>query len=211
MRVRAALCALVVVLVAAPLRPAPAQAEEQVAGTVVRLKGLAVAMQDAMPRVLAVGSQVLVGDVISTGKGARLEVRMLDDSVLTLGARTVFDIIDYVYKESYGNAALRVLSGSFRVVTGKIAKLAGQPFQVAGEVATIGIRGTDFWGGPLDGVFQVVLLGAGTIVITNRAGSVEISEVGNGTKIESADVAPTPPKVWHRTKITRAARSVAFD
>ena len=190
---------------------APAAADEHTAGTVVRLQAPVLAVQDALPRVLSVGDPVFVGDVISTGKGARIQVRMIDDSVFNLGERTSFTIIDYVYRDEAGNAALRLLEGSFRAVTGKLAQASGGSFTVETEVATIGIRGTDFWGGALDGVFNIALLGGAGIVIENRAGRVEITEVGVGTTITSADVAPTTPKRWPQAKLRRAAETVKFD
>jgi hypothetical protein len=210
MMLRAGLVLLAVLAVgAAP--GAHAQDEEDVAGTVTRLKGAVVAMHDAVPRVLEVGSEIFVGDVISTGHTARVELRMIDEGVLSLGARTVFNVIDYTFKDIDTKATLRLISGSFRALTGKIAEASGGRFQVATEVATIGVRGTDFWGGGLDGHFQVALLGGKSIVIENRAGRVEITEVGAGTTVRGADVAPTPPKAWSKDKIGRAAATVAFD
>jgi CheY-like chemotaxis protein len=70
-------------------------ADEEQAGTVTRLKGAAFAMQDAIPRVLSVGAAIQRGDVISTSPGARLEMKMLDDAVMTLGEKTIFVVIDY--------------------------------------------------------------------------------------------------------------------
>ncbi len=43
--------------------------DDNVAGTVLRLQASAVAVQDAVPRALAVGEPIFVGDVLSTGKG----------------------------------------------------------------------------------------------------------------------------------------------
>lgn len=67
--------------------PARAQ-DDEVNGAVTRLQGNAVAMQDAIPRPLKVGDTILNGDVISTAKGARLEMRMIDDGVIALGEGT---------------------------------------------------------------------------------------------------------------------------
>jgi hypothetical protein len=45
------------------------------------------------------------------------------------------------------------------------------------EVATIGVRGTEFWGGLLDGVHQFALLSGNAIIVENKAGRVEMSLV----------------------------------
>lgn len=200
-----AVLALLFVLVAAP-----GLAQEDTAGTIVRLKGAAVAMQDAVPRPLAVGDTVLRGDVISTGPGARVEIRMLDDAVMTLGERTVFVVIDYITQGAEPNAAMRLLEGAFNAVSGEMMKTAGATFTIETETATIGIRGTTFWGGKLDGVFEVALLAGREIVIENKAGRVVIDTVGDGTAVDSADRPPTPPKAWSRAKIARARATVAF-
>ncbi len=184
-------------------------AAEDVAGTVTRLKGSAVAMQDAFPRVLKVGDMILRGDVISTGTGARLEMKMLDEAVMTLGEKTIFVVIDYI-AQGEPNAAMRLLQGAFSAATGNMMKTAGARFTVDTEAVTIGIRGTTFWGGMLDGVFEVALLDGKALIVENKAGRVVIDRVGEGTAIRAADVAPTPPKAWGQSKLDRAIATVAF-
>ncbi len=184
-------------------------AAEDVAGTVTRLKGSAVAMQDALPRALKVGDKILRGDVISTGAGARLEMKMLDEAVMTLGEKTIFVVIDYI-AQGEPNAAVRLLQGAFSAVSGDMMKIAGARFTVETETATIGIRGTTFWGGTLDGVFEVALLAGPAVIVENKAGRVVIGKVGEGTTIGAADVAPTPPKAWGQGKLGRAIATVAF-
>ena len=191
------------------LAPGFADDAEDAAGTVTRLKGSAVAMQDAVPRPLKVGDKVRKGDVISTGKGARLEMRMLDDAVMTLGEKTIFIVIDYVIGGNEPNAALRLLQGTCSAVSGKMMKTAAK-FTVETEVATIGIRGTTFRGGMLDGVFEVALLDGKEVFIENKAGRVVIDKVGDGTAIRAADTAPAPPKKWGSVKLGRAIATVAF-
>jgi hypothetical protein len=190
--------------------PASAATDDDVAGTVFRLQGSAVAMQDAVPRPLKEGAKVLRGDVISTGKASRLEMKMLDDAVMTLGERTVFVVIDYVPKGAQPFAAMRLLEGAFSAVSGEMMKTASAKFTVETETATIGIRGTTFWGGKLDGVFEVALLDGRQIVVENKAGRVVIDKVGDGTLIRAADSAPTPPAAWPTAKVDRAKATVAF-
>lgn len=192
------------------LAAGPLFADGDVAGAVVRLKGSAIAMQDAVPRVLKAGAKILRGDVISTGPGARLEIRMIDDAVMTLGEKTIFVVIDYTAKGAAPNAAMRLLQGAFSAVTGDMMKTASATFTVDTELATIGIRGTTFWGGTLDGVFQIALLDGKAITVETKAGRVVIDTVGTGTSLTAAGVAPTAPKAWSGEKIGRALATVAF-
>ena len=192
------------------LAPGFADAADDAAGTVTRLKGSAVAMQDAVPRPLKVGDKVHKGDVISTGPGARLEMRMLDDAVMTLGEKTIFIVIDYITGGAEPNAAMRLLQGAFSAVSGEMMKMAAAKFTVETEAATIGIRGTTFWGGVLDGAFQVALLAGQAVIVENKAGRVVISKVNDGTLITDANTAPTAPKSWGSGKLGRAIATVAF-
>ncbi|NQV84657.1 MAG: FecR domain-containing protein [Rhodospirillales bacterium] len=180
------------------------------AGTVTRLKGAAIAMQDALPRALKVGDKIERGDVISTGSGARLEMTMLDDAVMTLGEKTIFVVIDYIAGGAEPNAAMRLMQGAFSAVSGKMMKTAGAKFAVLTETATIGIRGTTFWGGMLDGAFQVAMLDGHAVIVETKAGRVVIDRVGDGTKITDANTAPTTPNKWGGNKLDRAIATVAF-
>ena len=195
---------------ALPTLGSPETPEDHVAGTVTKLKANAIAVQDALPRALMVGSLVFVGDVISTGADTRIEVRMIDDGVITLGERTVFVVIDYVFKDGQGNAALRLLSGAVRAVTGSIGKLDNRPFMVLSEVATVGIRGTDFFAGFIHDEFHVGLLGGAGVYVKNSAGSVELTKIGDGTKVTGPGGAPTKPEPWPKAMTKLTSEAVSF-
>jgi len=175
-------------------RPAPGAAGGgDIAGNVLRMQGTAVAMQDARPRILKPGDPIYIGDVLSTGEGARLEIRMIDDGLFTLSERTVFVVIDYTFNGG-GNAATRLMSGSLQAVSGKLAKLNTQPFRMETEFATIGIRGTTFWAGSMpDGNLHVGLWSEGRVVVENRAGRSEITNRGDGISVGGNDKSPSPP------------------
>ena len=182
------------------------------AGRVARVKGAAVAVQNAKTRVLAVGDPVLIGDILSTGAGGRLEIRMIDGGLFTLGDATAFIILDYTFGGAASNGVVRLLSGAFEAVSGELAKLGGQPLRMETEVATIGIRGTKLWAGTMpDGVFHVGLLSEGRIVVENRAGRVEITERNFGTHIDGPNAAPSKPSLWPQTMTNMATEIISFD
>lgn len=202
------LTVFVLVAGAAGLR---AQSAEEFAGTVVRLQKAAVAVQDALPRPLKVGDKIYRGDVISTGKGSRIEIKMLDDSIMTLGERASFTVIDFIATGPAPTASLRVLEGAFAAISGKIAKVADAGMVIETRTATIGIRGTGFWGGTIDGDFQIALLTPGSITVENKAGRVVLDKVGTGTLIKDGKTAPTAPNEWGGDKLDRAKKTVAFQ
>ena len=181
-----------------------------VIGKVTRLQKTAYAMQDALPRKLGVDSAIQLGDVISTGKGARVEIVLNDGTEVTLGERTHFVMQEFIMQNSENNAVMRLLEGAFKVTSGKMMKLAGAEMLVQTNTATIGIRGTTFWGGTLDGDFEVALLGGKGVYVETKAGRVELSKVGDGTKVPDNNSAPSNPMAWEQKKLNRAADTVSF-
>jgi len=185
--------------------------QENIAGIVTRLSSSALAVQDAQPRVLMVDSPIYVGDVISTGPEARIEITMIDETIMTLGESAVFIVIDYVFQGDEGNAATRLLSGALRSVSGKIAELQNKPFKVYSEFGTVGIRGTDFWAGYLHGEFHIGLLGGAGVYVENEAGRTELTRIGDGTKIKKRGQAPTPAESWANDMLNMSKESVSFE
>lgn len=179
-------------------------------GKVLRLKSMATAMQAATPRPLHVGADILVGDVISTGKDARLEFSLNDGSTVTLGADTTFALDDFSDAPARESIAMRMLTGAFAAASGRIAAINPDAMTVATAVATIGIRGTTVWGGRLTDDFEVALLAGRAVRVTTRAGSVELTTVGTGTSIASADNPPAAPVDWAPAKISQARSTVEF-
>jgi hypothetical protein len=192
----------------------PLSAQQQnsdVVATVSRIEKAAVAMQDALPRSLEVGSEVQLGDIISTGKDARLELTFSDGTSVKLGERTQFKVIEFVVEQNGGNAVMRLMKGAFEMSSGSMMKLASASMVVETETATIGIRGTRFWGGKLDGDMEIALLDGKGVYVENKAGRVELTRVGTGTKIPDFNTAPTAPIAWGKSKLSRAAATTSFS
>lgn len=184
------------------------------AGVVSRVEGVALAIQDAVPRPLAKGAKIYIGDVLSTGKKSRLEVEIKDGTVFNLGARSSFNVIDFTFYSgedaSKSSGVFRLLNGAVNGATGKLASLGG--IRIAADAATIGIRGTSFWVGDMpDGSLGVVHWQGGGLDVGNAQGSVRIEGNGEGSEIENADTAPGKPKFWRRWKREFARWTVEFD
>ena len=62
---------------------------DEVVGSGVKIQGSAIAMQDAVPRILKAQSPIMMGDVISTGKASRVAIKMIDEAQFNLGARQI--------------------------------------------------------------------------------------------------------------------------
>jgi len=170
-----------------------AWAGDTVIGQVVRKTGQVSVWRGELRQMLEVGDPIYPEDVLRTGLVGRVEVRFVDDTSITLADRTTFSIKDYGLTEPYPRAKFQLLLGAVRTVSGTIAQTYPEGFSVSTPVATIGIRGTDFWAGTLDGLFNVVLLSGAAVVVENPRGRVELTRPGQSTQVEIPGVAPPDP------------------
>lgn len=185
-----------------------AAAAEEI-GYVERVQGEAYALGDE-ERALAEGAAINFGERVMTGPDARLEITFVDETSLTLGANAVMQMDEFVFDGTGGTMALDMLAGAFAFTTGLIGQNDHADVSVTTPVSTIGIRGTTFWGGPLDDAYGVLILD-GAVVVRTRGGEVVLDEVGEGTSIASADAAPGEVKLWPEDKTARAFATIAFD
>ncbi len=182
-----------------------------VIGTAVRVQGQANSVMPGVPsRSLAQGDTIRFGEEVVTGQDARAQLRLLDDTDIILGENSRLAIDEYVYEPERGKGAatMRMAAGVFRAVTGAIGKAHPDSVSVITPVATIGIRGTTFWGGPIDGVYGV-LVQDGRVEVRNSLGTVELS-AGEGTTLGSAATAPSSPVTWSEGRKARALETVTF-
>ncbi|OEU69238.1 MAG: hypothetical protein BA863_17805 [Desulfovibrio sp. S3730MH75] len=114
-------------------------------GVITGLTGEAYAESDSGSRVLEPGSPIFQGEQLVTGPAGNIEVRFVDDTLLSQGGNSRITLDDYVYDTTDTSASellLDITEGTFRVVTGKIAEQNPERFKVGSPLATIGIRGT---------------------------------------------------------------------
>jgi hypothetical protein len=178
------------------------------AAMVLRLQGEAWA--DARP--LAVGDPLRVGELLKTGPGARLEVRFADGMDLVLGeaAGMRVDAFAWVPETAGGSAKLFLESGAFLLETGQVGKLPDHPLEVRTPIASVGVRGTRFWGGPLGSLFDLLLL-EGRVVVRSAGGVVELGQPGQGTSLSGPDEPPHQPTNWGDERVKRAFATVSFS
>lgn len=201
-------------LVACLLAPLTASAatEPAVAGKITRLKGEAkLTRPGAGKSALAEGSVVNVGDRIDTGDEARLELTLADDTKMTLGgnARLVIDEFVYNPEKSQGWAFLDLIKGAFRFTTGKISGMTDKKVTVKTGFASLSVRGTDFWGGPIDDSHGVLVL-EGKVEVKTRKGKVLLDTPKAGTMVAGRKHKPSEVKEWGQAKIDRAVATVTF-
>lgn len=183
-------------------------------GHVSRIQGAAFAQRGQNLERLALNSPVKREDTLKTAMDSRLELTMLDETKLTLGAGTEFVLERYDLGRQQGAGAvlLKLTKGAFRVATGELSALRGGPFEVGTPLGTIGIRGTDYWGGYLGtDEINVLLISGKGVYIKNDGGTTEILKPLEGVTIRSATAPPPAPTLWSPEKRDRAFKTVAFD
>lgn len=201
---------LLAVLASPPAGSAAEEDRSQV-GTVARVENEASIVVASASRQAVVGMPVHMKDELRTGANGRMQVTFLDDTELTLGENASVLIDRYVYDpdKGIGETMLQTTRGAFRFATGRIKELKEKTIVITTAFADIGVRGTEFWGGPIDGKYGVLLL-EGEVTVSNQAGSVTLSKTGEGTNIASPLDAPSAPNIWPEAKVSRAIETVTL-
>jgi hypothetical protein len=181
-------------------------------GAVTRLQGEAFWRAGQTLAQLAIGAPVFENQKVGTGEAARLELTFDDGTKLTLGEHADMTLDTFVYDPAHGTGKMALaVKGAFRFVSGQISKQPNKEVAVATPVATVGIRGTEFWGGPIDDQTLGVFLIDGEVSVTNAAGEQVLDTPGQGTNIANPGDAPGPVTLWPQDKVQRALATVTFQ
>jgi hypothetical protein len=152
-------------------------------------------------------------DIVRTGKNARAQLRFNDGTLTTLGSNTTFRIkqFNFSQKNQTNTAHFALLTGAFRTISGQLLKTAGAHFEVETPLGTIGIRGTDFWGGYLeaDKIDVLLIKGDHAIEVKNANGHVLLTKSGEGTTLSKDKNTPVV-KIWPASKIQSAVATIAW-
>ena len=186
------------------------------AGQVETIKGEVSATLDDQTRSLSKGDDVFANDLISTEPGALVEIKFVDDSKFLVGPDSEMKVDKFSYNKPDTENALstRLLKGTFRFVTGLIARYKPESMEVSTAVATIGIRGTTV-GVEASANSAIVVLEqpddtsrSTAIEVSNQFGSVYIDEPGYGPEIPDEFSPPSPPQRMRLRTINNLMRSL---
>jgi hypothetical protein len=158
--------------------------------SVTQLKGKAWLIRDNKKINLRVDSLVQEIDHLYTSKRSRLQLKFLDDTVITLGQQSDLNIHQYLIDANNSNVNLSMNKGFFRTITGQIGKLAPGKFSFSLRNATIGIRGTDFAGLIDKDKMGVLYIGKGDGVVVKHHQDRHLAKPGEGVIINNAQLTP---------------------
>jgi hypothetical protein len=154
-------------------------------GRVLLAAGDTVAVREGRDVRLQFGSPIEDKDVLRTGAASSLQVRFVDESLVSLRENSQLAIENYRFADKEDGTERGIFSlvkGGFRKVTGIIGRLNHQNYEVRTPTATVGIRGTDYavrdcrgdcGEGIKDGLYGSVLgvsFGTNRLAVTNNAG-----------------------------------------
>jgi hypothetical protein len=135
---------LVVVMLAAPLA-----AYAAVVGRFTLVRGdVDVLRGGKIPGIPAkVQDGVEEGDIIRTKSKAKAQLKMVDDSIITLAPESRLAIAHYQYNPVRGErrAVLRAFRGLVHTVVNRIIKTEEPDFLMETHTATLGVRGTNWY------------------------------------------------------------------
>jgi hypothetical protein len=184
---------------------------QEAIGAVSRIQGEASGTRGTATQALGPNTSVFADEIVSTGDATRLEITFKDNTRLTLSEKVKLTLDTYIFNRSAGVGTIKFdVAGAFRFVSGRLSKLARSNVGVTTPAANIGIRGTDFWAGPIDGQALGVLLINGAVSVSNAAGTQNLTRPGQGTNIAALGAPPGPVTIWPADKVNRALATVTF-
>jgi hypothetical protein len=196
----------IVLLAALVFASSPALAGPEIGG-VSRIAGSCRGELDGRVEALNMASPIALDQKITTAAASRLEITFDDKTKLTLGEHAQIRIDRFVYDPDRSRVSIAV-TGAMRFVS-SAAKAGRSEVAIRTPVATVGVRGTEFWSGPIDGQYGFLLI-EGAVVVSNPAGEAVLDEPGEGVSFAGPGAAPGAITQWPQGKVDRALAAVAF-
>jgi hypothetical protein len=116
-------------------------------GRVLVAAGNTVAMRGSQSISLSTGSTIQNGDSLRTGENSNLQVRFIDDSIVSMKESSELRIDNFKFTgkaDGSERASFTLLKGGLRTVTGAIGGKNNKNYRMVTNTATLGVRGTDY-------------------------------------------------------------------
>ena len=155
------------------------------------------------------GMVLCQGDRFVTAPDSIAQLRLRDGTKITVGKDSDFRINQYrIYQRKPNVALFELAKGAFRSITGLMTKRPHR-FEVHTATATLGVRGTDFWGGYglTENGLDVLMLEGHGVYVKNALGQIELDQPGLGTTVLNR-AAPAAAKTWGEAKREKAFATI---
>jgi hypothetical protein len=145
-------------------------------GTVEAVRAPAWLERNGAVQPLVPAMELMSGDVVRTGGGARAYLLLAEGSRVKLGETASLALHSHsLAPRKLFRGALDVVAGAFRYTTGAFRSAATRDLAIRVGTATVGIRGTDIWGRASRERDLIALL-EGRVEIVRGGETVELAE-----------------------------------
>ena len=129
-----------------------------------------------------------------------------------VGENSALTIDEMVFEPGVRSTGIITLTqGVFRMVSGKINKVPGGELIIHSPVATIGIRGTDFWGLQEKDKLTMALIDDGIFEMTGDDGKTVVLDTPlQAVVIERGQPTPDAPFSLTPAQLQEAAKTVTY-
>jgi hypothetical protein len=144
---------------------------------------------DGRSRALGRGSEIEVGETIATQQG-RAQLRFSDGAYMSLQPQTEFKVEEFKFSgkpDGSENIVMNLLKGGMRTITGLIGRTNRNAYRLKTDVATIGIRGTEYSVKYTNSI--EVFVSDGAISVENQSGTFVVPG-GSGVMVSNQNTAP---------------------
>ncbi|PUE66248.1 FecR family protein [Arcobacter lacus] len=138
-------------------------------GTVSLVEGKATILRNGQTLNANMGDKVENKDIISTQVNSKIKITFIDNTIVTIGKESSLNIEEYIFNSKEAKTELNVLKGAFHTITGQIGKVNPDKFKLKTKSASIGIRGTEFYGDE-----NRIVCTQGRIVVLSNGISVDV-------------------------------------
>src|SRR5690554_342725 len=153
----------------------PAQAATE-AALVLFSHGNVVLTNNSGSYPLEKGASVASGDTVITGEDGRIQMRFSDGGLVSLMPNSRFAVEEYEQPSATneGSVSVNLLKGGMRALSGSIGKNQSDNYKLKTDVATLGIRGTQFVV-VMDADVMRVHVGEGRVALFNEFGELLVN------------------------------------
>ena len=165
---------------------------------------------------LNVGDPIFFGDTINTDEGGKSQILFIDQTVMTVGAKTELTIDEFVFdaENTDGKLLSTIKAGSVKILTGKISEKNPENLVIETPAGTIGTRGTEFKAAvdPETSKSKILLIGPGpknslglrpgAVEVSNAAGSVTLDKPYLFTEVNQ-NTAPRQPVIVPQVELQK--------
>ncbi|HAK51507.1 MAG TPA: hypothetical protein DCM54_06335 [Gammaproteobacteria bacterium] len=167
-------------------------------GVVTSSEGYPSVIRNNQSYILDRESRIFANDVVDTDEQSKLQIRMIDNTILSMGhgshvvLHRYWKMPDAVRLEgTFTKGAIRATRDTQNIEVEIVFKT---------PLATIQSISEDFWAGFIDRTLDVALFNGSSVIVRNRSGEREVVERNHGIKVNIGS-GPQEPILWYDSRI----------